>query len=101
DAALAAVLAPPVCGWFGVWHRAKDRELRILDRCRVAARGRLHRCDGEDLHQVVDDDVPKCPDGVIEMAAIADTEALGQRDLHARDVMPIPNGLDQGVREAQ
>ena len=77
------------------------RELGVLERLGVVARGRLHRGDGDDLHQVVDDDVAQRADGVVEVAAVLDAEALGHRDLHAGDVVAVPDRLDHRVAEAQ
>jgi hypothetical protein len=38
---------------------------------------------------VVDDDVSKRTHGIVEITAILNTQALGHRDLHARDVLTI------------
>jgi hypothetical protein len=35
------------------------------------------------------------------VAAVLDAEVLGHRDLHRRDVVPVPRGLEQPVREAE
>ena len=49
---------------------------------------------GDDLHQVVDDDVAERADRVVEVAAVLDAEVLGHRDLDARDVVPVPDRLE-------
>ena len=101
DVAVAVVLAADVVRGIGVGHRVEQRVQRVLERCRIAAGGRLDRGRGDDLHEVVDDDVAQGADGVVEVAAIGDAEALGHRDLHRRDVVAVPHGLEQGVREPQ
>jgi hypothetical protein len=67
----------------------------------LAPRRRLHRGRGDDLHEVVDDDVAQRADGVVEVPAILDAEVLGHRDLHALDVVAVPDGLEDRVREPQ
>ncbi len=83
---------------------AVERKSENLASLRVAASpagGRLHRGDRDDLHQVVDDDVAQRTDGVVEVTAVLDAEGLGHRDLHARDVVAVPDRLDHRVGEAQ
>ena len=65
------------------------------------AGGRLHRGGGEQLHEVVDDDVAQSADRVVEVAAILNAEALGHRDLDALDVVAVPERLQHRVREAE
>ena len=50
---------------------------------------------------MVDHDVTQRPDRVVEVPARFDAEALRHRDLHACHVLPVPDGLEQRVREAQ
>ena len=38
---------------------------------------------------------------VVEGAPVVDAEVLSHRDLHGGDVIPVPDGLEQGVREAE
>ena len=47
------------------------------------------------------DDVAHRADRVVEVAAVGDVEVLAHRDLHARDELPVPDGLEDRVREAQ
>ena len=81
--------------------RAERRELRVLEAFRVGRRGRLHRGHGDHLHEVVDDHVAQRSDGVVEVPAVLDAEALGHRDLHAGDVVAVPHRLDHRVGEPQ
>ena len=50
---------------------------------------------------MVDDDIPERADRVVEVPAILDAEGLGHGDLHAGDVVAIPDRLEHGVREPQ
>ena len=50
---------------------------------------------------MVDDDVAQRADGVVEVAAILDAEVLGHRDLDALDVLPVPDRLEDPVREPE
>ena len=67
----------------------------------IARRRCLHRHRPDDLHEVVDDDVAERADRVVEVPAVLDAEALGHRDLDARDVVAVPDRLEDRVREAQ
>ena len=50
---------------------------------------------------MVDDDVAQRADRVVEVAAVLDAEVLRHRDLHALDVVPVPDRLEHRVREPQ
>src|SRR5947207_9744789 len=41
------------------------------------------------------------PNGVVEAAATGDTERLGHRNLHAGDVIAIPNRFEPAIAEAK
>ena len=99
--AVAVVLAAHVVRRVGGDDRAEERDLRVLERLRVAAGRRLHRGRRDDLHQVVDDDVAQRADRVVEVPAVLDAEVLGHRDLHGLDVVPVPDRLEHRVREAE
>ena len=101
DVAVAAVLAAHVARRIGLPGRHEDGLHRVLDGLGVATGGRLHRGGADDLHEVVDDDVAQRADGVVEVAAALDAEVLGQGDLHALDVVPVPDRLQHRVGEAQ
>ena len=101
DREVAVVLPAHVVRRVALDDGAEERRLRVLDRRRLAARGRLHRRRGDDLHEVVDDDVAKRADRVVEVAPVLDAEVLGHRDLDKGDVVPVPDRLEHGVREAE
>jgi hypothetical protein len=61
----------------------------------------LHREDGQHLEQVVLDDVAHRAEFLVEATAALDAELLGHGDLHALDVVAVPDRLDDGVREAE
>ena len=63
--------------------------------------GGLHGRGRDDLHEVVDDDVAQRADGVVEVAAVLDAEALGHGDLDAVEVVPVPDRLEHRVGEPE
>ena len=101
DVEVAVVLAADVVRRVGGGDRAEERDLRVLERLRVTAGGRLHRGRADDLHEVVDDDVAQRADRVVEVAAVLDAEVLRHRDLDGLDVVPVPDRLEHRVREAE
>ena len=101
DVPVAVVLAAHVVRRVGRRHRVEDREQRVLVRVGIVGARRLHGGGPDDLHQVVDDDVAQRADRVVEVPAVLDAEALGHRDLDARDVVAVPDRLEDRVREAQ
>jgi hypothetical protein len=50
---------------------------------------------------VVDDDISQRADGIVEVAAVLDSEVLRHRDLNTREVVATPQRLEDRVREAQ
>ena len=101
DPEVALVLAAHVVSRVCWPDRAVERDLGVLECLRVASRRGLHRRRAHDLHEVVDDDVPERADRVVEVAAILDAEVLRHRDLHALDVVPVPDRLEHRVREPE
>ena len=95
------MLAAHVVHGIGGLDRPEERDLRVLHRLWIASRGSLHRDGGNDLHQVVDDDVPQGTDGIVEVAPVLDAEGLGHRDLHRGDVVPVPDRLEHRVRKPE
>ena len=82
-------------------HVAQHLGLLVANRLGVRRRRRLHRQVADDLQQVVLDDVANDAGLVVELAAALDAEALGHRDLHVLDVVPIPDRLEERVGEAE
>ena len=81
--------------------RARARPAAFLIGGGVAPGRRLHRAGGDDLHEVVDDDVAQRADRVVEVSAVLDAEALGHRDLHGLDVVAVPDRLEHRVGEPE
>ena len=46
-------------------------------------------------------DVAHRADRVVEVAAVGDAEVLAHRDLHRGDELPVPDRLEDRVREAE
>ncbi len=67
----------------------------------AVAGGRLHRDEAQDLQEVVLHDVAHRADRVVEVPAVGDVEVLSHRDLHGGDELPVPDRLEDRVREAE
>src|SRR5205085_1501665 len=81
--------------------RPQRLDLLVPDAVGVERGGRLHEGEGQHLHDVVLDDVAQGPRPLVEAAPVPHPERLGHRDLHVVDVAPVPQGLEDGVGEAQ
>jgi hypothetical protein len=99
----AAVLAARRGGGqiVGQAYRGEDLLLLGAQVLRRHRDGLLHRGEGEQLQEVVLDDVARRADAVVVARAPADTDVLGHRDLHVVDVVGVPDRLVQLVGEAQ
>ena len=82
-------------------HRRQHLGLLVLQERRVGIGGRLHRQQRDDLQQVVLEHVADRPDALVEAAPPLDADRLGHRDLHAAHVVPVPDRLEQHVREPE
>ena len=78
----------------------QDFHLFVAQGLAVQSRRRLHRQIAQHLEEVVLDDVANGARRVVEGAAALDAEVLRHRDLHALDVSPIPERLQDRIREA-
>src|SRR5450631_1169832 len=76
---------------------AKDLDLLVANRFGVGPDRRLHRQKADHLQQVVLDDVADGARLLVEPSAPLDAEALRHRDLHALDVVPVPDRLEERV----
>ena len=101
DLAIAVVLPADVMGRIGLGNRPEEGHLGVVQGVRIAAGGRLHRGRRHHLHQVVDNDVAQGADRVVEVPAVGNAEALSHRDLHALDVVAVPDRLEHHVGEPQ
>src|SRR6185295_15302993 len=82
-------------------HLAKDFDHLIADRFMVGGRGRLHGEKAHHLHHVVLYDIADRTDFLVEIAAAFHTERLSHRDLHAFDVVAVPDRLEERIGEAE
>ena len=67
----------------------------------VASRRWLHRGSGDNLHQVVDHNVPQRTHRVIEMTTVLNPEALRHRDQDTIQIDTAPERLEDRVGEPQ
>jgi len=82
-------------------QRVEDGVLGGHERLRVERLGRLHGHEGEHLEEMGDDHVTEGARLLVEAAAPAHRELLGDVDLHVLDVVGVPDGLEEAVGEAQ
>ena len=82
-------------------QRAQHLQLLVADRIGDVARRWLHRDHRQQLQRVVLDHVAQRAGAAVEIAARADAERLGQRDLDVGDALAPPERLEQRVAEAQ
>jgi hypothetical protein len=101
DVTVAVVLAADVLGRICRRDRAEQRVQRVLERGRVMACRDLHGGGADHLHEVVDDDVARRADGVVEVPAVLEAEALGNRDLDRGGVVARPDRLEPRIGEPQ
>ena len=82
-------------------HRGED--LRLLGgQVGGGERDRLlHGGQGQQLQQMVLDDVARCADAVVVSGAAGHADVLGHRDLHVVDVVGVPDRLVHRVGETQ
>ena len=57
--------------------------------------------NAEDLEEVGHDHVLEGAGGLVEADAVVDREGLGHVDLDVVDVVPVPDGLEEPVGEAE
>ena len=75
--------------------------LRVAQRLVAHALGRLHREQRDHLEEVVLHDVSEAADLLVERAATLHAEVLGHGDLDARDVVAVPDRLEERIREPE
>ena len=82
-------------------HRAQDVGLGDLHGSETLVRGRLHRQQRHDLEQMVLDDVAQAAGRLVKAAALFNAEVLRHRDLHAGDILAVPDRLEKRIGEAE
>src|SRR5438445_5616136 len=81
--------------------RPEHLHLLVPDRLVIGRRGSLHLEEPHQQQLSVRDDVADRACLLVEAAATLDAEAFRHRDLHALDVVAVPDRLEEGVREAE
>jgi len=79
----------------------KDFYFLVPNRVRRERAGRLHCGEREKLQQVVLEHVPQHSRFLVVLAPPLHPDRLRGRDLHVRDVVPVPQRLEDRVREAE
>src|ERR1700730_13970591 len=82
-------------------HGSEGPLLLVTQSIRVLTERCTHREQGDDLQQVVLNDITDCPQLLVKGPAPRDTEALSHRDLHTLDIGTVPNRLKEGIGEAE
>jgi hypothetical protein len=72
-----------------------------MHRREAPVRRRLHGQRRDDLEQVVLDHVAQRAGALGESTALADAEAFGERDLHAGEVIAVPDRLQEEIGKAE
>ena len=73
----------------------------VTQRLDGRTRRRLHGDIAQDLHQVVLHHVAHRADAIVKSPAALDAELLRHGDLHAFDVLPIPDRFQEKIGEAE
>ena len=79
----------------------EDLYLLVADGFAIPAGGTLDGEIAHDLKDVVFDNVADAAVLIVEGPAALDAEVLGHGDLHAFDVVAMPEGLEEGVGESE
>ena len=79
----------------------EQADLFIAHGFRIAADRSVHGEQHQHLQQVVLYDVANCSDLFIKPPSAFDAKILRQGDLHARDVVAVPDRFKKGVRKAE
>ncbi len=81
--------------------RLQHLDLLVADLFGGEVHRRLHRDVAEQLQHVVLDQIAQRAGAVVVVGARADAEVLGGGDLHAVDVVAVPQRLEHAVGEAE
>lgn len=82
-------------------HGGERLDLLGSQRVRLEVDRFLHGHQGQELEQVVLDDVARRADAVVVPGPAADADVLGHGDLHVVDVVGVPDRFEHLVREPQ
>ncbi len=81
--------------------RLEDFHLLVADRLAVGPDRRLHRQVAQDLEEMVLHHVADGSRLVVERSPALDAEVLRHGELHALDVVPVPEGGQERIREPE
>jgi len=82
-------------------HPAQHLDLLVADRVRVERDRRLHSGQADELEHVVLDHVAQDAGFLVVAAPSLDAQLLAGGDLDVIDEAPVPDGLEDGVREPE
>src|SRR5581483_5184852 len=85
----------------GRMHRVQHLHLLVADGIGAEVGGRLHRRQRDELQQMVLEHVANRPRALVERRPPLDPDRLRDRDLDMVDELPVPDRLEDPVREAQ
>src|SRR5262249_43993289 len=98
---VATELPPDDVSCIEIADGLQDLDLFIADRFAVGSRGSFNGQVGKDLKEVVLNDIADRACLVVERAATLDTEVLSHGDLHALNVIAVPERLKEIVCEPE
>ena len=75
--------------------------LLVAHRIGIEGDRRLHRCQGEQLEEVIGNHVPQRPGCFVKAAALFHAYSLRGGDLHAVDELPVPQRFRNAVCEPE
>src|SRR4029453_18445278 len=81
--------------------RLEDFHLLVSNGFAVRPDGRLHGQVAQDLEKMILDDVAHGAGSVVEGASALNTEIFRHGDLHALDMIPVPEGLQEGIGKTE
>jgi hypothetical protein len=95
------ILAPDVILRGDGSQGLQDLDLLIAQRLGIEGHRRLHCDQGEQLEHVTLHHVPDNALDIVVAGAVLHSNALSHRDLHVIHVVAVPQGLEDGVGEAE
>ncbi len=99
--AIADILAAHQIAGVERAHRLKNLGFLVVHEAIVAAGGRLHGEQRDDLEQVVLDYVAQAAGALVKGTAAVDAEILRQRHLDARDIVAVPDRFEERIGETE
>jgi hypothetical protein len=80
---------------------AKHLNLLVSDGVAIQSGGSLHGQKTDHLKHVILDHIPDCSCGIVELSSTLKPEFFGHCDLHALDIISIPDRLQKAIGEAK